>query len=74
MGEVIRCEGNTAGSEKEQNYDRNAYELMIQRALEQLACAKGLHDELESHYAGHMDFCGWQQKLDRVLCELRDGV
>ena len=62
------------GSDKEQNYDRNAFELMLQRALEQLTCAKKLHDELESHYAGHMDFLGWQQKLDKVLCQLKASL
>lgn len=58
-------------SEQEQNYDRNAYELMIHRALEQLGAAKALHDELESHYIGHMDFLAWQGKLDAVLGELK---
>ena len=43
---------------------------MVQRALEQLTCAKSLHDELESHYVGHMDFLAWQGKLDGVLAEL----
>ena len=58
-------------SEQEQNYDRNAYELMTHRALEQLGAAKNLHDELESHYIGHMDFLAWQGKLDAVLGELK---
>ena len=58
-------------SEQEQSYDSNAYELMLQRALEQLTTAKALHDELEKHYAGHMDFLDWQAKLDRILEELR---
>ena len=74
LNSLMKGDGGTAGSDMEQNYDRNAYELMIQRALEQLACAKSLHDELESHYAGHMDFLGWQKKLDKVLCELRQAL
>ena len=57
-------------SEQEQSYDRNAYELMVQRALEQLTCAKALHDELETYYVGHMDFLAWQGKLEAVLSEL----
>lgn len=61
-------------SEQEQSYDRNAYELMVQRALEQLTCAKALHDELESHYVGHMDFLAWQGKLDGVLAELASAM
>ena len=58
------------GAEKEQSFDRNAYELLIQRAIEQLSAAKKLHDELESHYVGHMDFLKWQTMLDRILREL----
>ena len=57
-------------AEKEQSFDRNAYELLIQRAIEQLSAAKKLHDELESHYVGHMDFLKWQAVLDRILKEL----
>lgn len=57
-------------AEKEQSFDRNAYELLIQRAIEQLSAAKKLHDELESHYVGHMDFLKWQTMLDRILREL----
>ena len=59
-----------AGAEKEQSFDRNAYELLIQRATEQLSAAKKLHDELESHYVGHMDFLKWQTMLDHILREL----
>ena len=58
------------GAEKEQSFDRNAYELLIHRATEQLSAAKKLHDELESHYVGHMDFLKWQTMLDRILREL----
>ena len=57
-------------AEKEQSFDRNAYELLIQRAIEQLSAAKKLHDELESHYVGHMDFLKWQAVLERILKEL----
>ncbi len=66
-GQVMTLEKS---SEQEQSYDRNAYELMIQRALEQLTAAKALHDELENHYIGHMDFLAWQGKLDSILAEL----
>lgn len=59
-----------AAGEKEESFDRNAYELLIQRATEQLAAAKALHDELESFYVGNMDFLKWQEMLDRVLNEL----
>ena len=37
---------------------------------EQLSAAKKLHDELESHYVGHMDFLKWRTVLDRILAEL----
>lgn len=59
-----------AASEKEQSFDRNAYELLIQRAVEQLASAKSLHDELEGYYVGRMDFQKWQAVLDEVLRQL----
>lgn len=59
-----------APSEAEQRFDRNACELLLQRATEQLAAAKRMHDELESHYAGHMDFLAWQKYLDKILNEL----
>ena len=54
-------------SEKKQGFDRNAYELLIQRALEQLTAAKSLHDELEGYYVGRMDFQKWQGVLDEIL-------
>lgn len=55
------------GKEHEQGFDRNAQELLIQRALEQLAIAKGLHDELEKPYVKHMDFERWNEKLSDVM-------
>ena len=57
-------------SDREQGFDHNAFELLCQRALEQLSCAKNLHDELETFYVGHMDFAKWQTVLDRVIREL----
>lgn len=68
--EAERLFQTEAGAEKEQGFDRNAYELLLQRATEQLSAAKKLHDELESHYVGHMDFLKWQTVLDRILAEL----
>ena len=60
--------------EKERGYDRNAYELMVTRALEQLTAAKTLHDELESHYIPHMDFDAWQRRLDGLLTGLGERL
>ena len=57
-------------SERELGFDRNVYELLAVRATEQLKAAKALHDELETHYAPHMDFLKWQEKLDGILGEL----
>lgn len=54
----------------EQSFDRNAFELLSQRAVEQLSAAKALHDELEKPYREHMDFARWQGALDGVLDEL----
>lgn len=56
--------------EKEQSFDRNAYELLIQRAVEQLKAAKGLHDELEAHYIPRMDFLQWEAMLAKVKAEI----
>lgn len=56
--------------EKENSFDRNAYELLLERAIEQLAAAKALHDELETYYVRHMDFAKWQTVLDTVVAAL----
>jgi len=53
--------------DQEHGFDRNAYELLCQRAVEQLMQAKALHDDLESYYVKHMDFLRWQQVLERIL-------
>lgn len=53
--------------EHEQNFDRNACELLWQRATEQLAAAKGLHDELERFYVQNMDFDRWQKVLEEIV-------
>ena len=60
----------TLADDREQGFDRNAFELLIQRATEQLSAAKALHDQLEGYYSGHMDFLKWQKVLDRVLEEI----
>lgn len=57
-------------TEKEQSFDRNAYELLIQRAGEQLKGAKALHDELESYYVANMDFLRWGKLFDQVKEQL----
>lgn len=56
-----------SGGEHEQAFDRNAYELLCQRAVEQLTGAKTLHDELERFYVKNMDFAAWEKKLEQVL-------
>lgn len=55
---------------EEERFDQNAYELLCQRAVEQLSAAKALHDRLEAPYIRCMDFLKWQAKLDRILEEL----
>lgn len=57
-------------SEKESSFDKNAFELLIQRASEQLSAAKRLHDDLEAFYVRHMDFLGWQHVLDELVATL----
>lgn len=49
-------------SGEEYSFDRNAYELLCQRGLEQLVQAKSLHDELEEPYIRSMDFARHSQK------------
>lgn len=63
-----------SGGEKEESFDRNAAELLCQRALEQLASAKKLHDELEQFYVRSMDFAKWEQVLAKLLTTLDEGV
>ena len=60
----------TGENTKEQSFDQNAYELLCQRAVEQLVSAKSLHDELEAFYVRCMDFQKWQDVLDRVISTL----
>ena len=55
---------------EEERFDQNAYELLCQRAVEQLSAAKALHDRLEAPYIRCMDFLKWQAKLDWILEEL----
>ena len=52
------------------SFNRKAAFEMLHQSTESLAAAKELHDELESHYVGHMDFLKWQAVLDRILKEL----
>lgn len=59
------------GADREQSFDRNACELLWQRAVEQLTAAKNLHDELEKFYVQNMDFDRWQGVLDRVMEKVR---
>lgn len=66
--------GSGTQPEKERGYDKNAFELMICRALEQLSAAKALHDELENHYIPHMDFEAWQRRLDSLMQELAERL
>ena len=58
---------DTAPESPERRFDVNAYELLCQRATEQLTAAKALHDQLESFYVKNMDFLGWQQALNHIL-------
>ena len=51
-------------------YGTQGLQLLIQRASEQLAAAKSLHDELEGFYIRHMDYLGWQQVLDKIVAQV----
>ena len=60
----------TSSGEKERGFDVNAYELLCQRAMEQLHAAHSLHDELERFYIKQMDFAKWQTVLEKVTASL----
>ena len=60
----------TGANAQEQSFDVNAYELLCQRASEQLVQAKSLHDELERFYVRNMDFEKWNTVLQRVTASL----
>ncbi len=57
-------------NEREQGFDKNAYELLCQRAVEQLGRAKALHDELEAFYVKNMDFAAWENVAQKVCASL----
>ncbi len=56
--------------DREQSFDKNACELLWQRAVEQLTAAKALHDDLERFYVQNMDFERWQTVLDKLIARL----
>lgn len=58
-------------NEREHSFDRNAFELMEQRAVEQLKKAKALHDELEALYIANMDFSKHEEWRQRIVNEIR---
>lgn len=53
--------------DEEHSFDRNAYELLCQRALEQLIQAKSLHDQLEAPYIRSMDFARLNEKQKELF-------
>lgn len=57
----------TGEPEREQSFDRNACELLWQRAIEQLTAAKALHDELERFYVQNMDFQQWESVAEGLI-------
>lgn len=54
------------GLSREQAFNRNAHELLLQRATESLREAKQRHDDLEKLYVAAMDFGRWETALARV--------
>ena len=50
---------------------RAAVRQQIHRAVDALAQAKQLHDELETFYVPNMDFSRWQEIFDRTLKSLK---
>jgi len=56
----------TQGLSREQAFNRNAHELLLQRAVESLKEAKARHDDLEKYYIAAMDYTRWESALERV--------
>jgi hypothetical protein len=54
------------GLSREQAFNRNAHELLLQRAVESLKEAKARHDDLEKYYVAAMDYTRWEVGLERV--------
>ena len=54
------------GLSREQAFNRNAHELLLQRAVESLKEAKARHDDLEKYYVAAMDFGRWEKALEKV--------
>lgn len=54
------------GLSREQAFNRNAHELLLQRAVESLKEAKARHDDLEKYYIAAMDFKRWESALAKV--------
>ncbi len=54
------------GLSREQVFNRNAHELLLQRAVESLKEAKTRHDELEKSYTAAMDFAKWEKALESI--------
>lgn len=55
------------GLSREQVFNRNAHELLLQRAVESLREAKAHHDELEKFYTAAMDFTKWERAFKNVI-------
>ncbi len=55
------------GLSREQVFNRNAHELLLQRAVESLKEAKARHDELEKFYTAAMDFSKWEKAFKSVI-------
>ncbi len=59
------------GLSREQAFNRNAHELLLQRAVESLREAKQRQDDLEKRYAAAMDFDRWEKERLRVMETIR---
>lgn len=54
------------GLSREQAFDKNAYELLLLRAVESLKEVKERHDTLEKWYTAAMDYDKWEKALERT--------
>jgi hypothetical protein len=54
------------GLSREQTFDKNAHELLLQRAVESLKEAKARHDDLEKYYTAAMDYDRWEKLYEKA--------
>ena len=50
--------------------DQQLFDILVEQAVESLARAKALHDDLEAYYIDHMNYAGVQEKFDELVAQI----